>query len=87
MSVHAAMPAALDQDLPLDNTNHDLVHSLSVRLDAQWHDRSYEAETRCPGCHAVFERLRAMDREAVQLLSRELQAHIASHRFPLDVSD
>ncbi len=78
---------AQDQDAPVDNTNHDLVHSLSVRLDAQWHDRTYEAETRCEGCRAVFERLRAMDREAIQILSREFATHVRSNRFPLDLLD
>lgn len=80
------MTSKSDQDLPVDNTNHDLVHTLSVRLDAQWHDRTYEAETHCEGCRRVFDRLRAMDREAVQLLTRELAAHVRTNRFPLDLS-
>lgn len=33
-----AQPA---QEAVVDDTNHDLVHALSVRLDARWHDSSY----------------------------------------------
>ena len=75
------------QEMAVDDTNHDLVHALSVRLDARWHDASYGAETQCDGCRHVFERLREMDREAARLLSSELAAHVQSNRFPLDISD
>jgi hypothetical protein len=71
----------------LDDTNHDLVHTLSVRLDASWHDRSYATETACDGCKRVFERLRDVDEEAVRLLSDELVAHVRANKFPLDLSD
>jgi len=76
-----------EQDSPVDNTNHDLIHTLSVRLDSQWHDRAYEAETRCEGCRSAFERLRAMDREAIQILTREISNHFRTNRFPLDLTD
>ncbi len=75
------------QDSPVDDTNHDLIHTLSVRLDAQWHGRLYEAETRCEACRSVFEHLRAMDREAIQLLTREVANHSRTSRFPLDLTD
>lgn len=81
------LPAHADMGAEIDNTNHDLVHTLSVRVDAQWHDRSYEAETRCDGCRRIFDRLREMDREAVRLLSRELSQHIRMNKFPLDIAD
>lgn len=74
-------------DLPVDDTNHDLIHSLSVRLDAQWHDRSYEAESHCDGCRSLFDRLRQLDKEAVRLLSNELTVHIRTSKFPLDLVD
>lgn len=80
-------PAAADQGAAVDNTNHDLLHTLSVRLDAQWHDKSYEAETKCEKCRDIFERLREMDREAVRLLTAELGAHVRSNKFPLDLAD
>jgi hypothetical protein len=76
-----------DQDAVVDNTNHDLIHTLSVRLDAGWHHQVYTAETKCQGCHQVFERLRELDREALQILSGELAKHIKSDRFPVDLSD
>ena len=41
----------------MDNTNHDLVHTLSVRLDAGWHDSSYRKEVACESCQLVFDRL------------------------------
>jgi len=81
------LPAQADQGTGVDNTNHDLLHTLSVRLDAQWHERSYEAETKCDGCRRIFDRLREMDREAVQMLSRELSQHIRMNKFPLDIAD
>ena len=71
----------------VDDTNHDLVHALSVRLDARWQEGSYGLETHCAGCRQVFDRLREIDREAAQLLSVELAAHVRSNRFPLDISD
>jgi hypothetical protein len=71
----------------VDDTNHDLVHTLSARMDGSWHLATYAHETRCPGCRQVFERLREMDREAVRLLSAELKSHIKSNRFPLDLTD
>ena len=42
----------------VDDTNHDLVHALSVRLDARWQEGSYGLETHCAGCRQVFDRLR-----------------------------
>ena len=83
-----AQTSAVDiEEAVVDDTNHDLIHTLSVRLDARWHDRAYAAETRCAGCQRVFDRIRELDREAALLLSRELGAHVRSNRFPLDLSD
>ncbi len=65
----------------MDNTNHDLVHTLSVRLDARWHDTSYEQEVVCSSCHRMFERLRELDDEAIRLLSVELADHVRSGKF------
>jgi hypothetical protein len=76
-----------EQDAVVDDTTHDLIHTLSVRLDAGWHHQVYTTETKCQGCHQVFERLGELDREAVQLLSDELRKHIKSNRFPLDLTD
>ncbi|MEP7216915.1 MAG: hypothetical protein ABI782_11740 [Anaerolineaceae bacterium] len=80
-------PLQPEQKTVVDDTNHNLVHALSVRLDARWHDSSYGSETKCVGCQRVFERLREIDREAAQLLNTELAAHVRSNRFPLDISD
>ncbi|MBI5949689.1 MAG: hypothetical protein HY875_16240 [Chloroflexi bacterium] len=77
----------LDQDSVVDNTNHDLIHTLSVRLDAQWHNRSYAGEVACQGCRHVFERLREMDREAAMLLTKELELHVQANKFPQDLTD
>ncbi|MCK9521063.1 MAG: hypothetical protein M0R74_18870 [Dehalococcoidia bacterium] len=85
MTTEALAPNELGE--AVDNTNHDLLHTLSVRLDARWHDRTYEAETHCDGCKKLFERLRELDREAINLLSAELVAHVRSNRFPLDLTD
>ncbi len=82
-----ALPATRDQASIVDNVNHDLLHSISVRLDAQWHDRGYEAETACPDCRKVFDRLSEMDREAARLLAGELAAHVRENKFPVDLSD
>jgi hypothetical protein len=71
----------------MDDTNHDLIHTLSVRLDAQWHDERYRRETECTGCKRVFDRLRDLDREAVRLLTAEVAEHVRSNKFPLDLSD
>ncbi len=68
--------------MAIDNTNHDLVHTLSVRLDARWHDTSYEEEVNCQGCRQMFEQLRKLDDEAIRLLSDELVAHVRSGKFP-----
>ncbi|MBA4181031.1 MAG: hypothetical protein C0506_10625 [Anaerolinea sp.] len=76
-----------DQDAIVDDTNHDLIHALSVRLDSRWHDGSYAAETKCQGCKKVFDRLRAMDAEAARLLTGELKNHITDNKFPLDLTD
>lgn len=70
-----------------DDTNHNLVHTLSVRLDARWHDTGYGYETECPGCQALFGRLRELDNEAIRLLGAELARHVTSGRFPVDLAD
>jgi|GEM_PF-5186685 len=75
------------EEARVDDTNHDLIHSLSVRLDARWHDSTYGAETRCPGCQAAFARLRELDSEAIQLLTNELTRHVKVGRFPIDLVD
>lgn len=71
----------------LDDTNHDLVHALSVRLDSRWHDLSYGKETKCTACRRAFERLQDLDDQAVQLLTRELAAHVKANKFPVDLTD
>jgi hypothetical protein len=71
----------------VDDTNHDLVHSLSVRMDAAWHDRSYRDESACEGCQRMFDRLAELDREATQLLSDELAQHVRENKFPVDLTD
>lgn len=71
----------------MDDTNHDVVHALSVKLDSSWHDRSYQQETRCDACRGVFERVRELDEEAVKLLSDELAAHVRANKFPMDLTD
>ena len=76
-----------ERKMYMDNTNHDLVHMLSVRLDADWHDSSYSDETACDGCHRVFDRLHELDDEAVRLLSDELVAHVKANKFALDLTD
>lgn len=81
------MPATQDQTSIVDNVNHDLLHSISVRLDTQWHDQGYEAETSCPDCRKIFDRLAEMDREAARLLTGELAAHVRASKFPVDLSD
>ena len=70
-----------------DNANHNLVHSLSVRLDAAWHDRSYGQEAACEGCQRIFARLHELDEEAEQLLSGELLTHVQANKFPVDLTD
>jgi hypothetical protein len=81
------MPATQDQTSIVDNVNHNLLHSISVRLDAQWHDQGYQAETTCPDCRKIFDRLSAMDREATRLLTGELAAHVRASKFPVDLPD
>lgn len=71
----------------IDNTNHNLVHTLSVRLDARWHDQSYGEETKCDSCRRAFARLRELDDQAIQLLTSELAAHVKANKFPLDLTD
>jgi len=66
----------------MDNTNHDLIHTLSVRLDTRWHHQTYEDEVNCPGCRRIFERLKELDDEAISLLAGELAEHVHSGRFP-----
>ena len=83
----APMPATRDQMTIVDNVNHDLLHTISVRMDTQWHDESYEADTTCPDCKKIYERLAEMDREATRLLTGELAAHIRASKFPVDISD
>ena len=85
--VTAESSRAREQDILVDDTNHDLIHALSVRLDSRWHDRSYAAETKCEGCQKAFERLRAIDAEATRLLTWELKRHITDNKFPLDLTD
>ena len=67
--------------MTLTNTNHDIVHALSVRLDARWHDASYQDEVTCLGCRHVFDRLRQLDDEAIGLLSGELADHVRAGKF------
>jgi hypothetical protein len=71
----------------LDNTNYDLVHALTVRAAAAWHERSYERETICEDCVAIFDRLRGMDQEAAAMLSAELAKHVRQNKFPIDITD
>lgn len=71
----------------LDNANYDLVHALSVRAAAAWHEQHYERDTACDSCVDLFERLRNMDQEATALLSTELMAHIQANKFPIDLTD
>ena len=66
----------------MDNTNFDLIKTLSVRANADWHDQSYRSDVQCDGCRRLFDRLHAMDQEAVQLLSEELAQHINQGVFP-----
>ena len=76
------------ETVPLvDDTNHNLVHTLSVRLDARWHDAGYAFETDCAGCESLFDRLRELDSEAIRLLTAELSRHVTSGRFPIDLAD
>ena len=72
---------------PVDDANHNLVHALSVRLDARWHDRSYPADTDCSGCAALFGRLEELDAQAIRLLTAELARHVKVGKFPLDLAD
>jgi hypothetical protein len=71
----------------MDDVNYNLVHTLSVRGASSWHDSSYEKEATCGGCRALFERLRAMDEEALSLLTAELADHVRTQRFPVDLTD
>ena len=66
----------------MDNTNHDLVHTLSIRLDSRWHDNSYEDEVTCVNCRRVFDRLKELDDEAISLLAGELAEHVHNGKFP-----
>ena len=59
----------------------------ALQPDAQWHDRSYEAESSCDGCRKIFEGLRQMDREAIQALGRELAVRVRLNKLPLDLRD
>jgi hypothetical protein len=79
--------ATSDEIIGVDDTNHDLLHTLSVRLDARWHERTYRAETECEGCQRVFEHLQGLDRDAIRLLTTELAAHVRANKFPIDLSD
>ncbi|MBI2765888.1 MAG: hypothetical protein HYX53_08255 [Chloroflexi bacterium] len=73
--------------MAMDNTNHNLLHTLSVRLDTRWHHGTYDAEAACPGCHSVFAKLRELDDEAIQLLTNELASHVRANKFPVDLTD
>lgn len=72
---------------PIDDGNHNLIHTLSVRLDARWHDRDYSSEAECPGCQSLFQRLNEMDTEAVRLLTAEVARHVKTGNFPLELAD
>ena len=80
-------PAAQRDVRMMDDTNHDVIHALSVKLDSTWHDRSYHDETNCDGCRRVFERVRELDEKAVKLLSDELAVHVRANKFPIDLTD
>lgn len=81
------MTMATERTTSIDNTNHDLVHSLSVRMDTAWHDRSYQNESACSDCRRIFDRMAELDREAIQLLSSELASHVRANKFPIDLTD
>jgi hypothetical protein len=78
---------ATERVTSIDNTNHDLIHSLSVRMDAAWHDQSYQSESACESCRRIFDRLREVDRDAIRLLSQELSEHVKENKFPIDLVD
>lgn len=66
----------------MDDTNFDLIKTLSVRANADWHDKAYREEVRCEGCRKLFAHLHGMDQEAVRLLTEELIQHVRAGAFP-----
>ncbi len=64
---------------PVKNTIHNLIHTLSVKLDAAARYGLYQDEASTDGfddCRELFGRLREREQEDIQGLVRCLQNHI-----------
>jgi uncharacterized protein (DUF427 family) len=67
----------------LKNYNHDLIHSLSEKLDAVWrYQKEYlkNAEA-CKDCVALWKKLMADDEKHIEMLKEEISRHIKENRF------
>ena len=61
----------------MKNLHYDLIKLLHGRLDYAWRiEKHYAADADCDKCRALFEKFLAVDREQIEMLSRELAKHI-----------
>ena len=68
------------QDGPVKNTFHNLIQTLSVKLDSAARYGLYEEDARIDGyddCAELFERLASYERQAIDDLKRCLRDHVA----------
>jgi GR25 family glycosyltransferase involved in LPS biosynthesis len=67
----------------LKNHNHDLVHSLSEKLDAVWrYQREYLKNAKgCSSCIKIWKKLMTDDEKHVKILKEEISRHIKRNRF------
>jgi rubrerythrin len=66
---------------PVDNTVHNLVQTLSVKLDSSARYSLYQEDARRDGrddCATMFARLAERDRESIQDLFRCLQMNVST---------
>lgn len=67
----------------LKNHNHDLVHSLSEKLDAVWrYQKEYLKNAEgCPSCVNLWKNLMKDDEKHIEMLKEEIGRHIKEGRF------
>ena len=64
---------------PVTNTVHNLIQTLSVKLDSAARYGLYEEDARkdqCEDCVGAFQRVADLEGQAIQELIRHLQVHI-----------
>jgi hypothetical protein len=67
----------------LKNHNHDLIHSLSEKLDAVWRYQNHYLKDSegCKNCVDMWKKFIEDDEKHIEMLKEEISRHIKENRF------